>query len=116
MGRIVAIAGGDLKSNHPINKYIVNMDKKSIHNLLFIGTASEDAEGYINNIRITFEPMNCCVKALCLSVKEYMSEEIDELLEWADMSIVLVVIEMPYKLRDLWVRRIRVIDTEQYLL
>ena len=28
MGRIVAIGGGDLQSNLPINKYIVEMDKK----------------------------------------------------------------------------------------
>lgn len=88
MGRIVAMAGGDLQSNLLINKYIVNMDKKSIHNLLFIGTASEDAEGYINNIKITFEQLNCCVKALCLSTKKYTEKEIDELLEWADIIYV----------------------------
>ena len=88
MGRIVAIAGGDLQSTLPINKFIVSMDKKQVHNLLFIGTASEDAEGYIQNIKITFEQMNCCVKALCLSTKEYTSKEIDELLEWADIIYV----------------------------
>ena len=64
------------------------MDKKKIHNLLFIGTASEDAEGYIDNIKITFEQMNCCVKALCLSTKEYTKNEIDELLMWADIIYV----------------------------
>lgn len=88
MGRIVAMAGGDLQSNRSINKYIVNMDKKNTHNLLFIGTASEDAEGYIDNIRITFEQMNCCVKALCLSTKEYTQNEIDELLMWSDIIYV----------------------------
>ena len=88
MGRIVAIAGGDLRSTLPINKFIVSMDKKDLHNLLFIGTASEDAEGYIQNIKITFEQMNCCVKALCLSTKEYTSKEIDELLVWADIIYV----------------------------
>ena len=44
MGRIVAIGGGDLQSNLPINRYIVEMDKKERHNLLFVGTASKDAE------------------------------------------------------------------------
>lgn len=88
MGRIVAMAGGDLQSNLLINKYIVNMEKKNIHNLLFIGTASKDAEGYINKIRITFEQMNCCVKALCLSIKEYTPKEIDELLVWADIIYI----------------------------
>ena len=58
MGRIVAIGGGDLQSNLPINKYIVEMDKKSSHNLLFVGTASGDAEGYIGNIKEAFEPLN----------------------------------------------------------
>ena len=88
MGRIVAIGGGDLQSNHLINKYIVDMDKKSIHNLLFIGTASKDAEGYIDNIKITFEKLNCCVKALCLATKNYSEKVIDELLEWADIIYV----------------------------
>ena len=64
------------------------MDNRNNHNLLFIGTASKDAEGYINNIRVTFEQMNCYVKALCLSTKEYSSKEIDELLEWADIIYV----------------------------
>ncbi len=88
MGRIVAIAGGDLQSNFPINKYIVNMDKSNSHNLLFIGTASGDAEGYIENIKIAFEQLNCSMKALCLSTKKYTEKEIDELLEWADIIYV----------------------------
>jgi len=88
MGRIVAIGGGDLQSNLPINKYIVEMDKKDRHNLLFVGTASRDAEGYIDSIKITFEQLDCYVKALCLSTKEYTQEEIDELLEWADIIYV----------------------------
>lgn len=88
MGRIVAIGGGDLQSNLPINKYIVEMDKKDRHNLLFVGTANRDAEGYIDSIKITFEQLDCYVKALCLSTKEYTQEEIDELLEWADIIYV----------------------------
>lgn len=88
MGRIVAMAGGDLRSNHAINKYIVNMDKKERHNLLFIGTASKDAEGYIDNIKNTFGQLDCNVKALCLVTKEYTPQEIDELLAWADIIYV----------------------------
>ena len=88
MGRIVAIGGGDLHSNFPINKYIVEMDKKNSHNFLFVGTASGDAEGYIDNIKSAFEPLNCQVKALCLTRKEYSQTEIDELLEWADIIYV----------------------------
>lgn len=88
MGRIVAIGGGDLQSNFPINKYIVEMDKKNSHNFLFVGTASGDAEGYIDNIKSAFEPLNCQVKALCLTRKEYAQTDIDELLEWADLIYV----------------------------
>jgi dipeptidase E len=43
MGRIVAIAGGDLKTTHKINQYIVALTKKENPELLFIGTASCDA-------------------------------------------------------------------------
>ena len=88
MGRIVAIGGGDLQSNFPINRYIVGMDKKERHNLLFVGTASKDAEGYIDSIKTAFEQLDCCVKALCLATKEYTQKEIDELVEWADIIYV----------------------------
>lgn len=88
MGRIVAIGGGDLQSNHPINKYIIEMAPKDSHNFLFIGTASKDAEGYIDSIKTTFEPLGCCVKTLCLSAREYSQEEIDECLKWADIIYV----------------------------
>ncbi len=88
MGRIVAIGGGDLQSNVPINKYIVEMDEKNSHNFLFVGTASGDDEGYIENIKKAFEPLNCQAKALCLTKEEYSQTEIDELLEWADIIYV----------------------------
>jgi len=88
MGRIVAIGGGDLESNQPIHKYILEMDRKDSHNFLFVGTASKDAEGYIDSIKMTFEPLGCCVKALCLSAREYTQEEIDECLQWADIIYV----------------------------
>lgn len=88
MGRIVAIAGGDLQSTYAINKYIVDMDEKKLHNFLFIGTASKDAQEYIDNIKRTFEPLNCNVGELCLVAKEYTQNEIDELLAWADIIYV----------------------------
>lgn len=88
MGRIVAIAGGDLESNKPLNKYAVNMIESKSKNVLFIGTASGDAEGYIDNITKLFSLMNCKVKSLCLITKSYSSEQIDELLAWADLIYV----------------------------
>lgn len=88
MGRIVAIAGGDLTSNHSINQYIVEMVGKKVSNVLFIGTASHDAEGYIENIHREFEQLHCTVKELCLTVKEYTNDEVDALLAWADIIYV----------------------------
>ena len=44
MGRIVAIGGGELDTTHSINQYIVELAGKENANLLFIGTASHDAE------------------------------------------------------------------------
>lgn len=88
MGRIVAIGGGALQSNQPIHKYILEMNEKDSHNFLFIGTASRDAEGYIDSIKTTFEPLGCQVKALCLSAREYTQKEIEECLEWADIIYV----------------------------
>ena len=37
MGRIVAIASGDLLSTRPLNKYAVKLAKKQNPNVLFIG-------------------------------------------------------------------------------
>lgn len=88
MGRIVAIAGGDLQSNNAINKYMVKMVKKTKKNFLFIGTASGDAEGYIDTINVAFGCLNCEIKSLCLTTQKYTESEIDALLAWADIIYV----------------------------
>ncbi len=88
MGRIIAISGGDLKSNKAINEYMIKMVEKVKTNFLFIGTASGDAEGYIDNIQKTFTPLGCDVKALRLVTQEYTDGEINELLSWADIIYV----------------------------
>lgn len=77
MGRIVAIAGGDLKTTHKINQYIVALTKKENPNFLFIGTASCDAEEYISNIHDEFEPLGCSVKELNIATKRYSENKID---------------------------------------
>lgn len=51
MGRVVAISGGDFESTEKLNKYAIKMTDQEHVNVLFIGTASEDAEGYIRNLR-----------------------------------------------------------------
>ena len=88
MGRIVAIAGGDLKTTHKINQYIVALTKKENPNFLFIGTASCDAEEYISKIHDEFELLGCRVKELSIAAKRYSENEIDYLLNHAEIIYV----------------------------
>ena len=88
MGRIVAIAGGNLDSTHKINQYIVAMAGKEKANLLFIGTASHDAEGYISAVHSEFGCLGCVVKELSLTSDKYTDDEVDELLDQADIIYV----------------------------
>lgn len=88
MGRVVAIASGDLETTHRINQLIVDLAGKQKANLLFIGTASHDAEGYIAEIRREFEPLGCSVQDLSLTGKEYTDDAINGLLNEADILYV----------------------------
>ena len=88
MGRIVAIGGGELNTTHSINKYIVDFAKKKNPQFLFIGTASHDAESYIACIRSEFESLGCVVNALCLTSENYTDEQINALLNQADIIYV----------------------------
>ena len=88
MGRIVAIAGGDLSSTREINIHTIKLTNKTNPNVLFIGTASRDAEGYIEAITNAFNLLTCEVKALCLCSKDYDDKGIDDLLTWADIIYV----------------------------
>lgn len=88
MGRIVAIAGGDLTSTRQLNMYTIEMTKKENPNVLFIGTASNDAEGYIDVITRTYTGLGCEIKSLCLVSKSHTDSEIDVLLQWADIIYV----------------------------
>ena len=49
MGRIVAIAGGDLLSTRKLNLHTIQLSNKANPRVLFVGTASYDAEGYRSN-------------------------------------------------------------------
>ena len=88
MGRIVAISGGDLESTKAINEYAVKMLNTTSKNVLFIGTASNDADEYIENITMVFSQMDCKVKSLQLATQIYNSEEIKEIVSWADIIYV----------------------------
>lgn len=88
MGRIVAIGGGDLLSTEKINEYAIRLTKSECPNLLFIGTASNDAEEYIEKIQKIFNKYNCITKDLSLTKREYTEGEIDSLIKWADIIYV----------------------------
>ncbi len=88
MGRIVAIAGGDLTSTRPLNQHALVLSHQSKPKVLFLGTASNDAEGYIEKISEEYNSLGCELKSLCLVTKTYTDEETDELLSWADVIYV----------------------------
>lgn len=88
MGRIVAIAGGDLTSTRELNRYAIELTNKINPNVLFVGTASCDAKGYIETITEEYRSLQCEVKSLCLCSENYQEEEIDALLSWADLIYV----------------------------
>ena len=88
MGRIVAIAGGELETTHTINRYLVALAGKERANLLFVGTASHDDEAYIAAIHREFERFGCAVRELCLTTERNTEHEVDELLNQADILYV----------------------------
>lgn len=88
MGRIVAIAGGDLLSTRQLNTYTIKVSNKRNPNVLFIGTASHDAEGYIKSITKEYTFFGCDVKNLRLVTSSYSDDEIDSILLWADIIYV----------------------------
>ncbi len=88
MGRIVAIAGGDLQTTESINKFMIMLSQKENPDLLFIGTASGDSEDYIESIKTTFTKLGCLVKYLSLTKETYKEDEIDGMLAEADIIYV----------------------------
>ena len=88
MGRIVAIAGGDLSTTKELNIHTIKLSNKQNPNVLFIGTASRDADGYIEAITKEFKFLKCEVKSLCLCSKNYDEKGIDTLLSWSDIIYV----------------------------
>ncbi len=88
MGRLVAVAGGDLTSTKPINKYTLRLCGKENANVLFIGTASDDAQPYIDNFTKAYTELGCNVKCLNLVSQPFDEEKTDALLFWADVIYV----------------------------
>ncbi len=88
MGRIVAIASGDLVTTKAINEYAIKMIKGASRRVLFVGTASYDAPEYIENFTKAFTELDCELRTLQLTAKEYSHEEIQECISWADLIYV----------------------------
>lgn len=89
MGRIIAISSGDLVTTKAMNRYAVNMVSDKAKKVLFIGTASHDAEGYIEAMRNEFTGLGCEeVMALELTRKEYSKQELREMIFRADIIYV----------------------------
>lgn len=90
MGKIVAIGGGELREGETeiIDKYIVQLSNKSTPKLLFIPTASYDAEGYIELVKKKFGELGCVVDTLCLVTNTYSDEGIREKILSADIVYV----------------------------
>lgn len=77
-----------METTHKINQYIIALTGKEEANLLFIGTASHDAEDHISAIHSEFERLRCVVKELSLTSEKYTDDEIDNLLNQADIIYV----------------------------
>lgn len=88
MGRIVAISGGDLVTTESLNMLALNMAGNGARNVLFVGTASNDAPEYITHFTDMFSRLDCVIKTLCLATKSYTDAEITALTDWADIIYV----------------------------
>ena len=89
MGKIVAIGGGELRQGETeiIDKFIVELSNKKNPKLLFIPTASYDAEGYIELVKERFGDFGCIVDTLCLVTNTYDDNEIYNKILSADIKI-----------------------------
>lgn len=88
MGKIVAISGGDLESTDSLNRFAIELTEKENPTVLFIPTASHDANGYIENISNYYRKYNCKVDSLCLYTNNYSSKEIENKFQNADLIYV----------------------------
>ena len=88
MGRVAAISGGSSEDIKIMASYAVDLTGKEHANVLYIGTASTDSAAGIERVTEMFKSLNCDVKDLSLTVRSYTDEEMDDLLDWADMIYV----------------------------
>ncbi len=93
--RIVAIGGGEIGrpgtrvETAAIDRELIRLTGKRHPRLLFLPTASSDAPGYIDTVRLHFgERLGCRVDALCLTRVRYGQEEMAAKFARADIVYV----------------------------
>ncbi len=91
MGKIIAIWWGEIKDKETflIDKEIVNLSWKKNPKILFIPTASSDAEWYCLWFKKYFEEnFNVKVDTLCCINKKYTEQELEKKILWSDIIYV----------------------------
>lgn len=90
MGRIVAIGGGTFEDTDALTKIIVDISRKKLPNILFIGTAAADSTNPLTSCKKSFKRVcpGTVVKKLSILRTSYTEAEIDELIAWADIIYV----------------------------
>ncbi len=90
MGRFLAIGGGTFEDTDGLTRRIVDLSKKEIPNILFIGTAAEDSTNPLTSCKKSFKRVcpGTVMKKLSIIRNTYTMEEVDELLNWADIIYV----------------------------
>lgn len=88
--QIVAIGGGDVESGETesIDRLLIELTGKSQPKLLFIPTASNDSEEYVEIIRTVYSRLGCDVEALLLWGRDAYAEIAAEKIAAADAIYV----------------------------
>lgn len=90
-GPIVAIGGGEIREGQTlsIDREIAGLAGKARPHLLFVPTASRDAEGYTAAIRKVYgEGLGCAVEELALLRADPGLAVMEALVDWADIVYV----------------------------
>lgn len=90
MGRFAAIGGGTFEETDGLVRKIVEMSRKALPNILFIGTAAKDSTNPQTSCKKSFKRVcpGTVLRKLALVRSSYTEEETDALLQWADIIYV----------------------------
>jgi dipeptidase E len=95
MGKIIAIGGGEIgglgKKSKTLffDKEIVKLAGKAHPKVLFLPTASADADGYIENVKYHFgKKLGCDVKVVRLLKEKYSKKKLKEIIFGVDIIYV----------------------------